>query len=82
MKTVEFNVRENLVYDAKTAGELVTYLSGMTSNVFIVAGNARVNAKSIIGVISLALKPNDKIAVSANGSDADEAIEIVKKVLG
>ncbi len=82
MKTVEFNVRENLVYDAKTAGELVTYLSDVTSNVFIVAGNARVNAKSIIGVISLALKPNDKIAVSANGSDADEAIEIVKKVLG
>lgn len=82
MKTVEFNVRENLVYDAKTAGELVTCLSGVTSNVFIVAGNARVNAKSIIGVISLALKPNDKIAVSANGCDADEAIEIVKKVLG
>lgn len=82
MKTVEFNVRENLVYDAKTAGELVTYLSDVTSNVFIVAGNARVNAKSIIGVISLALKPNDKIAVSANGFDADEAIEIVKKVLG
>lgn len=82
MKTVEFNVRENLVYDAKTAGELVTYLSDVTSNVFIVAGNARVNAKSIIGVISLALKPNDKIAVSANGSGADEAIEIVKKVLG
>ena len=82
MKTVEFNVRENLVYDAKTAGELVTYLSGVTSQACIGAGTARVTAKSIIGVISLALKPNDKIAVSANGSDADEAIEIVKKVLG
>lgn len=82
MKTSEFVVGEKVVYDAKMAGEIVTALSEISSNVFIIAGNARVNAKSIIGVISLALRPGDKVAVSAQGADEDNAIEIVKKMLG
>ena len=81
MKTLEFKVAKNIVFDAKMAGKIVTALSDISSNVFIIASNARVNAKSIIGVISLALKPGDKFAVCAQGSDADQAIEIVKKFL-
>ena len=68
-------------YDAKMAGKIVTALSDVSSNVFIMAANSRVNAKSIIGVISLALKPGDKFAVCAQGSDEDVAINIVKELL-
>ena len=82
MKTCEFNVGENVIYDARMAGELVAAVSKFSSNVFIMAGNARVNAKSIIGVISLALKPGDKVAVSAQGSDETQAAETVEKLLG
>lgn len=82
MKTTEFKVRENVAYDAKMAGEIVTALSETSSTVFIISGNARVNAKSIIGVISLALRPGDPISVSAQGSDEDQAIQIVKELLG
>ena len=57
MKTVEFKVAQHISYDAKLAGKIVTALSDVSSNVFIISSNARVNAKSIIGVISLALKP-------------------------
>jgi len=81
MKTVEFKVGEHVIFDAKMAGKIVTALSDVVSNVFIISSNARVNAKSIIGVISLALKPGDKFAVSAQGNDADEAIMIVKELL-
>ena len=70
MKTVEFKVAPHVIYDAKMAGKIVTALS-----------NARVNAKSIIGVISLALKPGDKFAVSAQGGDADKAIQAVKELI-
>ena len=81
MKTVEFKVAQHISYDAKLAGKIVTALSDVSSNVFIVAANARVNAKSIIGVISLALKPGDKFAVCAQGGDADKAIQIVKELI-
>ena len=81
MKTVEFKVAGHVNYDAKMAGKIVTALSDVSSNVFIISANARVNAKSIIGVISLALKPGDKFAVCAQGSDEDVAINIVKELL-
>ena len=81
MKTVEFKVAQHVSYDAKMAGKIVTALSDVSSNVFIIAGNARVNAKSIIGVISLSLKPGDKFAVCAQGSDADIAINLVKELI-
>ena len=81
MKTVEFKVAQHISYDAKLAGKIVTALSDVSSNVFIVAKNARVNAKSIIGVISLALKPGDKFAVCAQGGDADRAIQMVKELI-
>lgn len=82
MKTIDFKVGETVSYDAKMAGEIVTALSETSANVFIMAGNARVNAKSIIGVISLALKPGDAVSVQAQGSDEEAAVEIVKDLLG
>ena len=81
MKTVEFKVASHVNYDAKMAGKIVTALSDVSSNVFIISANARVNAKSIIGVISLALKASDKFTVCAQGSDEDVAINIVKELL-
>ena len=82
MKTIDFKVGENISYDAKMAGEIVTALSETSANVFIIAGNARVNAKSIIGVISLALKPGDEISVQSQGNGEEEAVQIVKNLLG
>jgi phosphotransferase system HPr (HPr) family protein len=82
MKTIDFKVGENVSYDAKMAGEIVTALSETSANVFIIAGNARVNAKSIIGVISLALKPGDEISVQSQGNGEEEAVQIVKNLLG
>ena len=82
MKTIDFKVGENVSYDAKMAGEIVTALSETSANVFIIAGNARVNAKSVIGVISLALKPGDEISVQSQGNGEEEAVQIVKNLLG
>ena len=37
MKTIDFKVGENVSYDAKMAGEIVTALSETSANVFIIA---------------------------------------------
>ena len=65
MKTVEFKVAGHVNYDAKMAGKIVTALSDVSSNVFIISANARVNAKSIIGVI-LVLVTNKIIKKTEN----------------
>lgn len=41
----------------------------------------KINAKSIMGVISLALKEGDKVIINANGSDAEEAIKDISAIL-
>ncbi|MEE8547793.1 MAG: HPr family phosphocarrier protein, partial [bacterium] len=37
-------------------------------------GKARVNGKSIMGILTLAAAKGDRIMIEAQGSDADEAI--------
>ena len=60
---------------------LVNDLSHIKSNVFIHMGNKRVNAKSIIGIISLELKAGNVVTVSAVGEDEEEAMNKVKQIL-
>ena len=40
-----------------------------------------INAKSIMGVISLGLKSGDKVVVSAKGDDAEAAINDIAEIL-
>ena len=60
---------------------LVNDLSHVKANVFIQMGNKRVNAKSIIGIISLELKAGNIVTVSVVGEDEEEAMKKVKQIL-
>ena len=43
--------------------------------------NKKVNAKSIMGMMSLVLPVGEKVVVSADGSDEDTAIASIEKYL-
>ena len=47
------------------------------SKVYMEHDNRKVNAKSIMGMMSLGLKGGDEIQVSADGSDEDKALKSV-----
>ena len=81
MKTVEFKVAGHVNYDAKMAGKIVTALSDVSSNVFIISANARVNAKSIMGMMTLGLSPGEEVTVTADGADEKEAIQSIEQYL-
>lgn len=49
------------------------------SDVYIIKGNKKVNAKSIMGLISLNMKYGESVYVSAEGSDENE---VCQKVCG
>ena len=54
---------------------------GLNSQLLIECGNKKVNAKSIMGVLSLGLKTGDKLFIIASGDDANSAVESLGKLL-
>ena len=59
---------------ARPAALLVKEAGKFTSKVQLVKEEKEVDAKSLLGVMSLAAKQNDEIIVQAEGEDAEEAV--------
>ena len=66
---------------ASKAAMFVQVAGGFTSQVFVEKGNKKINAKSIMGVLSLGVKQGEKIYVFANGKDEIEAIEAIERLV-
>ncbi|MGA8941907.1 MAG: HPr family phosphocarrier protein [Thermoactinomyces sp.] len=59
---------------ARPAALLVKEAGKFKSTVKLVKNEKEVDAKSLLGVMSLAAKQNDEIIVRAEGEDAEEAV--------
>jgi phosphocarrier protein HPr len=66
---------------ASRAAMFVQVAGGFTSQIFVEKGNKKINAKSIMGVLSLGVGPGETIYVFANGKDEKEAIEAIEKLV-
>ncbi|MDR0751648.1 MAG: HPr family phosphocarrier protein [Christensenellaceae bacterium] len=55
--------------------------SRFKSDVFIIKGNKKVNAKSIMGLLSLNIKNNDLVFVNTSGDDEKLAMEKILTLL-
>ena len=66
---------------ASKAAMFVQVAGGFMSQVFVEKGNKKINAKSIMGVLSLGVKQGEKIYVFANGKDEIEAIEAIERLV-
>lgn len=51
------------------------------SDITLEMGTKKVNAKSLMGVVSLALKRGNIVTVITKGDDQEEALETVVKIL-
>ena len=67
--------------EARLAAMLVQVSSQYESSIHIEYGSKTVNAKSIMGMMSLGLKNGDVIEVTAEGSDAASALDDIEKYL-
>lgn len=67
--------------EARPIAVLVQVASQFESSVYLEAGEKRVNAKSIMGMMTLALNAGEKIVVEANGSDEAAAIEGIENYI-
>lgn len=67
---------------ARVSAVFVQSASKFTSNVWIKKEDNEVNAKSIMGLMSLALAENDDVVLKIDGTDETECIKQLKEVLG
>ncbi|MCB1172622.1 MAG: HPr family phosphocarrier protein [Leptospiraceae bacterium] len=77
---IEFLHPEGL--HARPAAELVKVAGQFDCQIFLAYQNRRVNAKSIMGVLSLAIHPGASIELEADGSDEDRALRELTSLLG
>ncbi|MDO4292778.1 MAG: HPr family phosphocarrier protein [Eubacteriales bacterium] len=79
-KNVEVKLEQGL--EARPAAMLVQVASKHSSNVYLESDGRKVNAKSIMGMMSLALAPGEQVVVIADGPDEEEAITSMENYLG
>lgn len=71
----ELTVTSALGLNASNAPHLVQKANTYKSSVWIETEGRKVNAKSLLGVISLGVKKDMKIVIRAEGSDEKDAVD-------
>lgn len=60
---------------------LVQVASQYNARIHLICGNKKVNAKSIMGMMTLPLNNNDEISIEAEGADEAEAVDAITEFL-
>lgn len=81
MASCELTIVNKLGLHARAAAKLVNLASGFESDISIKRGEQEVNAKSIMGVMMLAAAKGAEIEVHADGTDADEALAEITRLV-
>lgn len=74
-KSIEIKMNSDL--DARPIAMLVQVASKHESSIYLMAEGKKVNAKSIMGMMSLALDKGDTVVVVADGKDEEAAVESI-----
>lgn len=78
-KSIEVKLKAGL--QARAASIFVQEASRYSSEIFLERDGRKVNAKSIMGLMSLAIGPDTEIKLSADGEDEEEAIAALSKLI-
>ena len=81
MVTKKIKIKIPTGLEARPVALLVQVASRYESSVFVECEDKKVNAKSIMGMMSLGIAAGEEVTVIANGPDEEEAIENIEKYL-
>ena len=74
-------LQSDLDMESRPIAHLVQEASQYDSTVYIEMDNMKINAKSIMGMMSLTFSGGEEFTVIADGTDEEEAIQGVEKFL-
>jgi len=78
-KNIQIKLESGL--EARPVALLVQEASKYESTIYIQSGDKKVNAKSIMGMMSLGLDNGELLEVSAEGTDEQLAVDNIEKFL-
>lgn len=78
-RVVTINLSTGL--EARPVAQLVQVASQFESDIYVEAGKKKVNAKSIMGMMTLGLDTGEVITLSAQGDDEEEAMTNIEQYL-
>ena len=78
-KSIQIKLETGL--EARPVAMLVQVASQFDSKVYINSGAKKVNAKSIMGMMSQGLDNGEEVTVSADGNDEEAAVAEIEKFL-
>lgn len=79
-KTVTVKLPSSM--DARPVAVLVQIASKYDSRIFVVDNNKKINAKSIMGMMSLGFSNGDTLSVEAEGTDEADAVNEMVAYIG
>ena len=78
-KNIKIQIATGL--EARPVAGFVQVVSLFESSIYVEVGNKKVNAKSIMGMMTLGLDMGEEVTVSATGADEVAAIAEIEKYL-
>ena len=81
MISKEITIRLENGLEARPVAMLVQVASQFDSTIYLEAAEKKVNAKSIMGMMSLGLDTGEKVTAVIEGNDEEAALEGIEKYL-
>ena len=78
-KQIIINIPSGL--EARPVALLVQVASQYECSIYVVSEEKRINAKSIMGMMSMGISTGETVTVEANGPDEQQAMENIEKYL-
>lgn len=78
-KKMTINISTGL--EARPVAVFVQVASQFDSSIYVEVGTKKVNAKSIMGMMTLGLDVGESVVVSTDGADEEKAIAEIEKYL-
>ena len=78
-KKIKIQIKSGL--EARPVAILVQVASQYTSKIYVECEDKKVNAKSIMGMMTLGLSAGEEVVVSADGEDENNAMDEIEKYL-
>ena len=77
----EMTVKISSGFEARPVALFVQIASQFKSSIYVELENKKVNAKSIMGMMSLGVLEGEKIVIVVDGEDEKEAVDEIEKYL-
>ena len=81
MTTKDITIGIQTGLEARPVAMLVQVASQYESRIQVESGDKHVNAKSIMGMMTLGLDAGEEITLSANGEDEEDAMKSIENYL-